>query len=309
MLVRRRAGGFVAAAAALVAAALAAVAAAVPLGASPDLRMPDARELTSGLAGIAALQPTVVTRREHQDDIPPVKTAHPLDGMKPLDVVKLIREHPDKIGSASLGVPTRGALWGGAQLLPSDILEPASSEYAWGTRGTITAIERAVALVQRRFPDSPKLFVGDISTKRGGGLRPHRSHQSGLDADIGFYYSTGPTWYQAATADNLDAPRTWGLIKALIEVGNVEYMFMDYSVQALLKKHAESIHEDPVFLLEVFQHGIRADTVIRHAHGHRTHFHVRFDDPEACETGARIYPYLQAAGLIWLPPAKRGRRR
>ncbi|MCH2137335.1 MAG: penicillin-insensitive murein endopeptidase, partial [Phycisphaerales bacterium] len=57
----------------------------------------------------------------------------------------------------------------------------------WGTAETVAAIYRAVDLVRAKFPDTPDLAIGDLSRKHGGKLRPHKSHQSGRDADIAYY--------------------------------------------------------------------------------------------------------------------------
>jgi hypothetical protein len=302
MFARRRAG-FVAGAAALAATALCAV----TLAAASEWQIaPQQLRATLVEAVAAALRPSVVARAGHGDGIDvPVAGPHLLDGLKPMEIARLVREEPDKLGSASLGVPTRGALWGAVQLQPSQFVEPASAQFAWGTHATIDSIQRAAAEVNRLYPNTPKLYVGDISNRRGGGLRPHRSHQSGLDADVGYYYKDGPAWYVPATADNLDLARTWALVEALIELGTVEYMFMDRSVQKLLRDYAVSIGEEAMYLTDVFQSELRGDTVIRHAAGHISHFHVRFEDAFAIDNGARLYPYLRGAGMVWLPPPGR----
>jgi murein endopeptidase len=303
MLVRRRIGDIVAAGSTLVAVATAF--SVVPLATARFHEL----NLTLADASAMTMPSAPVTRAVQASPMIDAKTAHPLDGVQPLEILRLIREEPQKIGSASLGFPTRGALWGGVQLQPGAYIEPASSDFAWGTQGVISAIELAAAQVNKRFPKTPKLFVGDISNRHGGWLRPHRSHQSGLDADVGFYYLGGAAWYQPATGDNLDVARTWALVKALMDHGNVEYMFMDRTVQTLLHEHAKQLGEDPMLMHDVFQSEDHSDTVIRHAAGHISHFHVRFEDPLAVETGARIYPLLQGNGLVRLAPPPRAPQR
>jgi murein endopeptidase len=289
---------------------IAALGGAVPLAASVSLEGQDARLLETGLAETSALashDASPPERAVHRGAVEEPDGTHPLDGKTPVELARMVQHAPHELGSASLGVPTRGALWNGTQLRASAQLEPRSEQYAWGTRTTIEAIVAAVATVNRRFAETPLIYVGDISTQRGGALRPHRSHQAGLDADIGFYYAHGPDWYQAATADNLDRARTWALIEALMDAGTVEYIFMDRSVQKLLREHAEQIGEDAMYLHDVFQSEERGDTVMRHTAGHTSHFHVRFADPIATETGGRLYPYLKASGKLWMPPPRRQR--
>jgi penicillin-insensitive murein endopeptidase len=47
-------------------------------------------------------------------------------------------------------------------------------------------IERSAQRVAKRYPGSA-LDVGDISRKNGGDMNGHHSHESGRDADLGFY--------------------------------------------------------------------------------------------------------------------------
>ena len=225
----------------------------------------------------------------------------------PLELARLVREDPGRLGSASIGTPTRGRLWGAVELVASEGIEPAG-DHPFGTEAVVRSIERAVREVRRCFPDTPKLHVGDISRKEGGWLKPHKSHQAGLDADIGYYYLGGAAWYQQAGAANLDRARTWALVRALVESENVEMIFMDRAVQRLLREHAATIDEgdraDTLF--EGEEH--RRDAVIRHASGHGGHFHVRFRDPASVALGIRLEPMLRgrspAARAGTSPPAR-----
>lgn len=213
-----------------------------------------------------------------------------LADLSPEQVAERIRDDPESLGSASIGAPTRGALWGGVRLRSSDHIEPVTEPYAWATAGTVAAIERAARIVRCRFPGSHKLHVGSLSRRRGGPLFPHRSHQSGLDADVGYFYASGPVWYASATADNLDVERTWAFIEVLYDGGNVEYLFIDRRVQALLREHAEAV--TPELITPLFDGTPQKQPLIRHARGHATHLHVRFDDRAAKRNGERIVPHL-----------------
>jgi len=120
-----------------------------------------------------------------------------------------------------------------------------------------------------------------------------------MASSTGFgYYTTGQTWYVPATAQNLDAVRTWSLVKALLSGGDVEYLFMDRSVQTLLREHAEAAGDDPEWLQRLFRSRVQRDALVRHTWGHRTHFHVRFHSPRACATARHLYPRLKANGMI-----------
>lgn len=194
----------------------------------------------------------------------------------------------ESLGSWSIGKATRGRLFGGVQLESSpwwDVVEPDS---AWGTVETVRAISYAIAEVNRLYPDSHVLGVGHMSRKHGGRLRPHRSHQSGRDADLGFYYTDGSRWYVNATEQNLDVPRTYALLASLLKTTEIEYVFIDRSLKPLLRAQAVKLSEPRDWVAQVFDgtDGIEKP-IVRHARGHQNHLHVRFASPHAVELAQR----------------------
>ena len=219
-------------------------------------------------------EPKVELRRK---DVPPSDQ----------ELFRFLQENPELLGSASVGKPTRGSLFGGVELRESEGIAREGA-YGWGTELVIRSIERAVREVRRCFPETPKLRVGDISRDKGGWLRPHASHQSGLDVDVGYYYRVPAGWYEKATAKNLDLPRTWALVRAFVEGGNVDTIFMDLAVQRVVKAYVATLPNEEQPVEEWFQSPTKKDTTIRHAWGHATHFHVRFRDPDAEALGERI---------------------
>lgn len=183
------------------------------------------------------------------------------------------------VGSVSVGRPTRGALLGGVELRTSaDLVH--SGSYGFGTAETVRSIERAARAVRRCFPRTPRLIVGDLSRPRGGFLAPHRSHQSGLDADLGYYFKGPTVWYQRATAQNLDVARTYALVRALIDGGNVDTIFIDASIQRWLLAYGAQLPPALQPGEDWFSRPTKRDTLIRHAWGHATHMHVRFKPSE-----------------------------
>ncbi|HRI65124.1 MAG TPA: penicillin-insensitive murein endopeptidase [Polyangium sp.] len=213
------------------------------------------------------------------------------------ELFQVLQENPRALGSASIGAPTRGSLFGGVELPESEAIKHEGG-YAWGTELVVRSIERAVREVRRCFANTPILRVGDISRNKGGWLKPHRSHQSGIDADIGYFYRVPAGWYEKATAGNLDLPRTWALVRAFIEGGNVDTIFIDLTIQRILQEYVGKLPKDEQPPEQWFQSPLKKDTAIRHAWGHITHFHVRFRDPEAVALGTRIrdlVPRLQKA--------------
>lgn len=163
----------------------------------------------------------------------------------------------------------------------------------YGTAETIAALRYAVAKVHQLYPSAPDLVMGDISRNGGGKLRPHVSHQSGRDVDVGYYFKHATRDFLSANRSNLDVERTWAFIEALLEEHKVEYIFIDYSVQAILYSYVKyELGAPAAYLEQVFSYRGGRNAVIRHASGHRNHIHVRFWSPiaVAAATGLDLRP-------------------
>jgi penicillin-insensitive murein endopeptidase len=172
---------------------------------------------------------------------------------------------------------------------------------AWGTQETIDYLNTAVEAVQAEFPNTPPLALGDIGARHGGPLRPHISHQAGRDLDISFYYRDGTKWYARGTRENLDFPRLWAFVRAIIAKTDIDLILLDHGLQEPLKEYALSLGEDPTWLDQVFQGKGATRAIIRHAPGHATHLHLRFFNPIAQETARRCYPALVRHKIVTAP--------
>lgn len=225
---------------------------------------------------------------EVEDDVDPA-----LASINP-DNIDLTGRNLSNAPCLSVGAASGGRLVNGVQLAsaPGMIVRDGHN---WGTPETVAALKYAVAKVNQQYPRGTHLLVvGDISAQNGGKLRPHRSHQSGRDVDISFYHKGKgqPRFFESATAENLDVPRTWALLEALMEDNKTEYIFIDSGVQALLYNYVKYRLKAPDSYLDtVFEvHGHNRRAMIRHARGHRNHIHVRFWSPIAV-AAARNYFY------------------
>lgn len=223
---------------------------------------------------------------------------HPLDGLSPAELDQIAQSPPRSLGSVCVGRPNRGRLLNAVELRNAPGLRVQLDDHGFGTSATVRFLLDAVAELQEQNPGAPDVLVGDISRERGGYLRPHRSHQLGLDADIGYFYDPPAKWYTRANAENLDRRLTWALLKALISQGGVEYVFMDRSIQNLLRDYAKSSGEPADWVDGLFERSDKKDTLFRHTWGHVTHFHVRFLDPVAEESGRRLEKRLRRSGKI-----------
>jgi murein endopeptidase len=223
-------------------------------------------------------------------------TPNPLRGRGPAELNRLALTKPSSLGSVCVGRPNRGRLFNAVELdSEPGIHVMAAHQTSFGTSDTVRSLRAAAAEVHALYPRAPDINVGDLSRAHGGYLRPHHSHQLGIDADVGYFYRPGGKWYTRATAENLDRELTWALVKSLIAQGSVQYIFMDRSVQVLLQSYALDHGEDPAWLATLFESPAHRDTPIRHAYGHTTHFHVRFFDPPAERLGRQLEARLKAS--------------
>ncbi len=213
-----------------------------------------------------------------------------------------IKKDLPSLGSMSVGRANSGVQFNAVRMPKGRGWKLMAPGLAYGTRETIDYLSRAIDATHARHPGSHKLYIGHISAKRGGYLSPHKSHQSGRDVDISYFYRSNKKlkWYRRVNAANLDRARTWAFVRNLITKTDVEYIFINTSVQKLLKEHALKIGEDKDWLNRIFQYrGERkAIPIIRHARGHDTHIHVRFYNPKAQKLGRRAYAALVKHKLI-----------
>lgn len=181
----------------------------------------------------------------------------------------------------SYGSPNSGRLFNGVPMESSPGLRVRNVSRSYGTQRTVDLLKAAGADVQARWPDAPELVVGSLSFRRGGPIAPHRSHQSGRDADLSYYHRGNAELedFRDMTPEKFDAVKNWHFFKTLIATGEVEYIFVDYELQRVLYEYALSIGYDEQDLEEIMQYprGRRVGVgIIRHASGHENHFHIRF---------------------------------
>lgn len=220
-------------------------------------------------------------------------------------IASAARNDPASLGPLSFGTPNAGYLIQAVAMPADPRWQLIGAPHVWGTQETIEFLTHAIGDVNKRFADTPPLTIGHISAHHGGYLSPHKSHQAGRDVDLGFYYSRDARWFARATAQNLDLPRTWALLKALINDTDVDMIFIDTQVQHLLARHAVDAGDDAAYLDRVFQvRGKSPAPVIRHVKGHATHIHVRFHSPRAQEMARRAQAFFKRpAGAASRPTA------
>jgi penicillin-insensitive murein DD-endopeptidase len=98
------------------------------------------------------------------------------------------RTSPFAMMSLSVGLPTDGWQIRAKKLKPSGDLwiQDKSVPYSYGHPALVLMLYRTAKQIARQSPGSV-LLVGDLSREFGGPLAGHKSHQSGRDADVGFF--------------------------------------------------------------------------------------------------------------------------
>jgi penicillin-insensitive murein endopeptidase len=197
----------------------------------------------------------------------------------------------------SVGSPTDGHLIGGAHLGDAPYLRIypvyAGADVRYGVEPLVGLIDRSAKNVRKQFPDAV-LSVGHLSKAGGGELDRHASHESGRDADIGFYVKnvagkpiladhmvafvgdgTAPSWPGA----HFDDARNWALVASIVGDGHarVTHIFVATPIRERLLAYATKIGASPAIRS-------KAAEVLAQPHGalpHDDHFHVRI----ACPSG------------------------
>lgn len=214
---------------------------------------------------------------------------------------------PKRKGGLSVGSPNRGKLEGGVRLKSSNHLKVRENARAWGLPALTKLLRRAADKVNGKHGNSV-LLVGDLSGKEGGPLTSHHSHQSGRDADIGFYVSNSkgkpvPTSRfvafdaQGKARDGswmrFDDARNWELVATLLaDKTPVHYVFVSDALRARMLAYAAKKKVDQ----ELYDKAAAAMMSPDGVDIHDDHFHVRIWCPESMrgdcieESGARPRP-------------------
>jgi penicillin-insensitive murein endopeptidase len=213
-------------------------------------------------------------------------------------------------GGRSIGSPTEGHLLGGTRLEESPWLRIVpchrDEDVRWGLESLVSLIDHAARGVRKQFPDSV-LSVGHLSRRDGGEVDMHASHESGRDADLGFYVvnqqgksifaehfvafqadGTAPTWPGA----RFDDARNWALVAGLVGEGraHVSYIFVASPLRTRLLTYAQRIGAP-------YAIRVRASEVMAQPRGslpHDDHFHVRISCPGGMD-GCVEYPVRNVA--------------
>lgn len=101
---------------------------------------------------------------------------------------KRFTKAPFSLMSLTVGHPNLGWQLRAKRLKKSKhlVIKQGSEDHAYGHPALVLMLGRSAKELAKAAPGSVML-VGDLSSKHGGALAGHRSHQSGRDADVGFF--------------------------------------------------------------------------------------------------------------------------
>ena len=210
------------------------------------------------------------------------------------DLPEKYRKSPFTLMSLSVGSPTNGWQLRAKKLrpLPQLFIKPNSRSNVYGHPALVLMLTRS-AKQMARDARGARLLVGDLSSKYGGPLPKHRSHQSGRDADVGFFVTNQKG--QPRTIDHFiamdregnakdgsgykfDDYRNWLLVQLWMKDTRAKIMYV-FVASHLRKRLLEFASHRPAFRKYVD----RASTFLRqpsNSSAHDDHFHVRIGCPK-----------------------------
>jgi penicillin-insensitive murein endopeptidase len=197
--------------------------------------------------------------------------------------------------SLSVGQPNGGWQLRAKKLKASSELwiQNKSVPYSYGHPALVLMLYRTAKQIARQSAGSV-LLVGDLSRETGGPLAGHRSHQSGRDADVGFFVidregkpinsrrlmrfdKNGLA--RDGSGLRFDDYRNWLLVQLWLkdDRANLEHVFVASHLRARLLDFARA---RPAFR----RHALAASRFLRQPTNglpHDDHFHIRIACPDA----------------------------
>ena len=186
-----------------------------------------------------------------------------------------------------VGTPEHGTLIDAVALpLESDfhLKITRGRERWWGTSALVNLILNTAERFHESWPQ--RVLVGDLSARDGGDISLHRSHENGLDVDIGYPTRSGREqdpeslrgFEHNMVSDegriswDFNAEATWDLARFFVADARVQRIFVAPQIKALLCRLARRRGER-----ESEAETLRRLTPLQN---HHDHMHVRMYCPE-----------------------------
>lgn len=204
---------------------------------------------------------------------------------------------PYSLMSLTVGYPNDGWQVRAKKLRPSRYLriKHDSRQNCYGHPALVLMLERSARAIARVAPGSTML-VGDLSSKNGGPLYGHHSHQSGRDADVSFYMRDSQGHYfvpkhfihfDAAgkatdgSGATFDTYRNWLLVQSWVrdKRAGIAHIFIANWLRMRLLDFARSNKEFDKYENEAAKLLMQPEN----SEPHDDHFHVRIACPKRQE--------------------------
>jgi murein endopeptidase len=215
-------------------------------------------------------------------------------GRKRVKPGRRLKYYGPKRRSESKGRPNKGSLVGGVNLdgdgdnMGIGFALAKRRVATWGTPELIKLLRQCGRVYRGYFSigKGPSIPIGDLSLRHGGPLRPHVSHQSGRDVDIGFIRkrSIKAGHFTNTKAKQMDMYKQWVLLKCFLDSPKTQKVFMERSLVKAMKAYITKLYNPKgrkrrkrVKKLRkylAFFSG-KKKRVIRPDNAHRSHMHVR----------------------------------
>lgn len=210
------------------------------------------------------------------------------------DLPRKFQRAPYSLMSLTVGHPNAGFQLRAKRLKKSKYLriKAGSEDRSYGHPALVLMLGRSAREVARASPGSVML-VGDLSTKSGGPLSGHRSHQSGRDADVGFYAvdengkATTPEKFVVFGSDGkandgsglrFDDGRNWLLVQSWVRDARagLSHIFVARHLRQRLLAYGQSHAATSQYVTEVAALLKQPEDAMPHD----DHFHVRVSCPK-----------------------------
>ena len=191
----------------------------------------------------------------------------------------------------SIGKPNRGALKYGVRLDPDGdglgrgFAVARHRAALWGTPELVKLVKKCGRTYRRYFSRKyAPIPVGDLSSRDGGPLKSHKSHQSGRDVDVGFMRKKplSKGYFSDTSPRQMNMYAQWVVLKCFLDDPQTQMIFIERSRVRALKKYIKRIYKKrPKKLkryLGFFPGG--RNKVIRPDKVHKSHMHVRIRCPK-----------------------------
>ncbi|MFO0567667.1 MAG: penicillin-insensitive murein endopeptidase [Polyangiaceae bacterium] len=218
---------------------------------------------------------------------------------------KRFTQAPFSLMSLTIGHPNDGYQIRAKRLRKSKHvnIKSGSGDHSYGHPALVLMLGRSAKEIAKSAPGSVML-VGDLSRKAGGPLSGHRSHQSGRDADVGFYVldeagkPVTPDKFVTFGGDgkatdgsgySFDDRRNWLLVQSWVrdKRAGLSHIFVSRALRARLLGYAAKQPAFQKYVTEVAALLKQPED----ATPHDDHFHVRVscpkDQAEICREESR----------------------